>query len=34
MTIADDGKDRIVGNSVDSDADYPYGHEKKEWEEN
>ena len=34
MAIVVGGKDRIVGSSVDSDADYLYGHEKKEWEEN
>ena len=33
MAIVDGGKNRIVGSSVDSNADYLYGHVKKEWEE-
>ena len=33
MAIVDGGKNRIVGSSVDSNADYLYGHDKKEWEE-
>ena len=33
MAIVDGGKNRIVVSSVDSDADYLYGHDKKEWEE-